>query len=108
MASQPNKMQLRVIQAFIIVCALFLPAFLASAIEEARDKKERLLEKSKQQFLESEDGSTLNNLDVKLRSINRYIVETNLAMLAFRKEVLSTENSIQLVLQVCTLDTNSR
>ena len=108
MASQPNKIQLRVIQVFIVVCALFLPAFLASAIEEARDKKEKLLEKSKQQFLESEDGSTLNQLDVKLRAINRYIVETNLAMLAFRKEVLSTENSIQLVLQVCILDTHPR
>ena len=108
MSNQPNKMQLRLIQAFIVAFALFLPAFLASAIEEARDKKEKLLEKSKTQFLESEDGSTLNHLDVKLRSINRYIVETNLAMLSFRKEVLSTENSIQLVLQVCILDTNSR
>ena len=101
MASQPSRMQVRLIQVFIVLFALFLPAILASAIQKARDRKEKLLEKSKKQFLASDDGSTLNNLDVKLRSINQYLIETNLAMLAFRKQALSIENSIQLAIQVC-------
>ena len=101
MASQPSKMEVRMVQAVIVLFAPFLPAVLASAIQEARDKKEKLLEKTKNQFLASGDGSTLNNLDVKLRSVNQYLIDSNLAMLAFRKQSLTTENSIQLALQVC-------
>ena len=101
MASQPSKMEVRLIQAVIVLFAPFLPAILASATQEARDKKEKLLEKTKNQFLASVDGSTLNNLDVKLRSVNQYLIDSNLAMLAFRKQSLTTENSIQLALQVC-------
>ena len=94
-------MEVRLIQAVIVLFALFLPAILASATQEARDKKKKLLEKTKNQFLASVDGSTLNNLDVKLRAVDQYLIETNLAMLALWKQSLTTENSIQLALQVC-------
>jgi hypothetical protein len=102
-ASPPTGPKLWAIRAYIVLFYLTIPANLINAIEEAKMKRERLLEKGREQFHDSEDGAVSADTMEKLRLTTEYLEEARRAMLTFRRNELSMEITVQTSLQIVML-----
>ena len=74
------------LRMFIMVFSLFVPALVISAEEKAQDKRKVLVDKIEK----SQDNVQASDLE-KLELLTRFLNETRLALLTFRRNELSLE-----------------
>ena len=82
------------VRVAVVAFYLFIPAILTNNREEAREKREMLLRRGKDDF-EKKKGIQ-ESLHKSLRSTNMYIEESTKALLIFKTHELSIERVIQL------------
>ena len=97
----PSKKKLWGIRVAVVVFYLFVPAILTNNREEAREKRERLMNRGRKNFEKKE--AIKDSLNTKLRSTTMYIEESTKALLIFKTHELSIEKIIQLIIQVTLL-----
>ena len=88
---------------FNVICCGIVPAVLINAKEEAKAKRDQILEKAKYQFDQPEEAATQGAFSQKLSDIDAYLEESKEALLTFKRNELSIENSIQIPIQVIML-----
>ena len=87
------------LRSFIALFYFTIPAILVNAREEAKEKQKKLLECGEDQLLQSEDKTLTRGHLKKVCEINDYIEETRKAILTFKRNELSLEVVVQIVLQ---------
>merc|ERR1719458_1021158 len=102
-ANPPSCGKLWAIRIFNVICCGIVPAVLINAKEEAKAKKEHILEKVKHQYDHPEEAGAEEELHQKLRDTERYLEESKEALLTYKRNELSIENSIQISIQVLML-----
>ena len=102
-ANPPTSGKLCAIRIFNVICCAVVPAVLINAKEEAKAKKEHILEKVKHQYDHPEEAGAREDLHQKLRDTECYLEESKEALLTYKRNELSIENSIQISIQVLML-----
>ena len=86
----------------IVVSYLAIPAIIINAREAAKVKRSKLLREGEKQFRD-DDGMIDKEILRKLGEVNEYLNETRKGLLTFKRNELSIETPIQLVLQIVML-----
>ena len=102
-ANPPSSGKLWAMRIFNVICCGIAPAVLINAKEEAKTKKEQILEKAKKQFDHPEEAGAEGDLHQQLRDIDRYLEESKKTLNTYKRNELSVENSIQITVQVLML-----
>merc|ERR1719458_1607911 len=102
-ANPPSSGKLWAMRVFNVICCGIAPAVLINAKEEAKTKKEQILEKAKKQFDHPEEAGAEGDLHQQLRDIDRYLEESKETLISYKRNELSIENSIQITVQVLML-----
>ena len=102
-ANPPSCGKLWAIRMFNVICCAVVPAVLINAKEEAKAKKEHILEKVKHQYDYPEEAGAREELHQKLRDTECYLEESKEALLTYKRNELSIENSVQISIQVLML-----
>merc|ERR1719458_2452027 len=102
-ANPPSCGKLWAIRIFNIICCGIAPAVIINAKEEAKTKKEQILERVKNQFDHPEEAGAEGDLHHKLRDTDRYLEESKKTLLTYKRNELSIENSIHSTVQVLML-----
>ena len=90
-------------RVFNVICCAIVPAVLINAKEEAKAKRDQILEEAKDQFHRSDRRTPLSALHQELHDVDAYLEESKEALLTFKRNELSLENSIQILIQVIML-----
>ena len=102
-ANPPSWGKLFAIRVFNVICCIIVPAVLINAKEEAKAKRDQILEEAKAQFDQREEAAAQESLRQKLRDTDAYLEESKEALLTYKRNELSIENSIQIPVQVIML-----
>ena len=102
-ANPPSCGKLWAIRIFNVICCAVVPAVLINAKEEAKTKKEQILERVKNQFDHPEEAGAREDLHQKLRDTECYLEESKKTLLTYKRNELAIENSIQITVQVVML-----
>ena len=102
-ANPPSCGKLFAMRMFNVICCAIVPAVLINAKEEAKAKRDQILEEAKDQFHRSDRRTPLSALHQKLHDVDAYLEESKEALLTFKRNELSIENSIQIPIQVIML-----
>ena len=102
-ASPPSCGKLFGMRVFNVICCAIVPAILINAKEEAKAKRDQILEEAKDQFDQPVEAAAQEALRQKLRDTDCYLEESKEALLTYKRNELSIENSIQIPIQVIML-----
>ena len=96
--SPPGPKKMLALRIFTFFFYLTVPAILVNAREEAKSKRERLLESGKR-HLKLHNWLARDHLK-KVREVNDYLEGSRKAILTFKRNELSLETVVQIILQV--------
>merc|ERR1719341_2965893 len=102
-ANPPSSGKLWAMRIFNVISCGIAPAVLINAKEEAKTKKEQILERVKNQFDHPVEAGAEGDLHQQLRDIDRYLEESKKTVISYKRNELSIENSIQITVQVLML-----